>query len=81
LAEENNYGTLDQLIYGEGRRARVDRNMDPKNTYELKDKIERVKGRFERFGEDGITRGQKKECYRLEKRLEWTEHKAPPVPI
>lgn len=55
--------------------------MDPKNTYELKDKIERVKGRFDRFGEDGISKGQKREVYRLEKRLEWTEHKAPPVPI
>ena len=55
--------------------------MEPKNTTELKDKIERMKGRFERFGEEVIRKGQKRECYRLEKRLEWTEHKAFPLPI
>ena len=81
LAGSTTYGTLDQLIREEGHRTRVDKWMEPKNTTELKDKIERMKGRFERFGEEVIRKGQKRECYRLEKRLEWTEHKAPPVPI
>ena len=81
LAGSGNYGTLDQLIQEDGRRARVDRYLDPKNTSELKDKIDRMKGRFERFGDETIRRGQKREVYKLQKRLEWTEHKAPPLPI
>lgn len=55
--------------------------MDPKNTDELKDKIDRMKGRFERFGDEVVRRGQKREVHKLQKRLEWTEHKAPPLPI
>ena len=81
LAGTGNYGTLDQLIQEDGRRARVDRYMDAKNTSELKEKIDRMKGRFERFGEETTQRCQNKEVYRLQKRLEWTEHKAPPLPI
>ena len=55
-----------------------------------------MKGRVERFGkgakEDGdedevdetterMQNGQKRRIQRLEKKLEWTEHKAPPIPI
>ena len=35
----------------ETRRHHVDRTLEPRNTYELKDKIEKFKGRVERFGE------------------------------
>jgi uncharacterized protein (DUF1330 family) len=82
LASSDNYGTLDQLIQEDARRrARVDKMMEPKNSYEIKDKIEKMKGRFERFGDELIRKGQKREVIKLEKRLEWTEHKAPPLPI
>ena len=55
-----------------------------------------MKGRVERFGKgakeddeddevDETTKrmrnGQMRKIQRLEKKLEWTEHKAPPVPI
>ena len=39
--------------------------MEPKNTSEIKDKIDRMKGRFERFGDETTVRSQKREVYKL----------------
>ena len=55
------YGSLDQMIQdddhrrgGNRRRNPIDRMVEPKNQYEIKDKIERMKGRFERFGDEYV---------------------------
>ena len=52
-----------------------------RNQYELKERISKIRNRHERFGETQFSPSQKIQLQNLEKRLEWTEHKAPPVPI
>jgi len=47
----------------------------------LRQKIEQFKQRNERFANDDNAERRKEKIYRMEKKLEWTEHKAPPLPI
>lgn len=57
----------------------------PKNSYEMKKQINKVRQRFERFGggegEGKLNKGQERYIERMEKRLGWLEHKRPPAPI
>lgn len=40
-----------------------------------------MKQRVDRFGDDTIKKAQERRIKKMEKKLEWTEHKAFPLPI
>jgi len=52
-----------------------------KNTDQLRTKIEKYRERAERFKNDEEVEDRLDKIKRMEKKLEWTEHKAPPLPI
>lgn len=51
------------------------------NPNELKQQIEKYKQRTERFTNEDEAESRQRKIQRMEKKLEWTEHKAPPLPI
>ena len=51
------------------------------NPYELKENIEKMKQRNERFANAEDQERRQAKIARMEKKFEWIEHKAPPLPI
>ena len=47
----------------------------------MRKKIDQYKQRNERFANDDDKEKRMDKIHRMEKKLEWTEHKAPPLPI
>lgn len=69
--------SLDDLIEKENRK-----NFHPTtNPHELKEKIEKFKQRSERFANEEDRETRENKIHRMEKKLEWTVHKASPLPI
>ena len=69
--------SLDELISAKYTHKHVGTSVE-----DLRDKIQKYKERTDRFAHDDeeMERRQGK-LHRMQKKLEWTEHKAPPLPI
>lgn len=72
--------SLDDMI--ESNKSKSKGHVRTTNANELRDKIEKYKERAERFLNDEEEAERRLEkIQRMEKKLAWTEHKAPPLPI
>jgi len=77
MGPESIYQSLDSMIDQDNRH----KYHESTNVNELKDKIEKYKIRNERFANDEDADQRREKIQRMEKKLEWTVHKAAPVPI